>query len=70
MVSFTGRPVCELEAADQLAWLHECSLRGAQLGDVGIQVDDTEDSTRASVTNQVNPGPIPVIVEVPPLKGI
>lgn len=36
-------------------------------GGIGRQIDNSEDSARSRITDQINPRAIPVIVEVPPL---
>lgn len=37
---------------------------------IGRQIDDTENSPCSSITNEVNALAIPMIVEVPSLKGV
>jgi hypothetical protein len=37
---------------------------------IGRQIYDTENSSRTGIADKVNACAIPVVVEVPPLKGI
>lgn len=37
---------------------------------IGRQIDDTENSPSSSITDEVNALAIPMIVEVPSLKGV
>ena len=37
---------------------------------IGRQIDETEDSARSSVTDQIYARAIPVIIEVPSLQGV
>ena len=39
-------------------------------GGIGRQIDNPEDSARSRITDEVNALAIPMIVEVPSLKGV
>ena len=52
--SYSTRPEAQLMQSDR----------------IGRQIDDTENSSRSGISDEVNALPIPVIVEVAPLQRI